>query len=171
MANDFEAVIMSNINAIEESEEKLLSEVISVWKERNERESELVTKSLRLLSMGSTRKAYSIVSRTFLLTQQVARGQVEAMNREYGGFPLLEHEMGKISKQRWFTYIACVNSKTCLLLLVEGQQREEAKRRALIWIEKCPNRATHGQPVFVDLLGRVLEPADCREAIIAKSTE
>jgi hypothetical protein len=152
---DFMAALLKHVTSISEFQGGLTAN-ISIWKERNEHESELVLKTLKLMEMRPRRKAHAMVARTFLLAERVAGGEVEAMNRNYPGFPVLEHEIGTIRKRKWYVYIAYVNSKTCLLLLTEGQQRDLAKHRALIWIEKCPDREAQGQPVFVDLLGREL---------------
>jgi hypothetical protein len=132
---------------------------ISVWKESSEQDNELVMKGRKMVARAANPdEAYEALSRAWNLAQNVADNEVEAVNGKYGGFPVLEVQIGTLRRKPWFIYVSAANGKSCLLLISEAINRDQARGRALVWIEKCQNRHQHGDPVFISLDGTLLEP-------------
>jgi hypothetical protein len=157
----FVSSLIKHVKKQEEEEDETNFEAVSVWRRKRELENEFVTKARHMITQDPWR-AYKAISKSMLLADQVARGELEIMNEKYPGFPILEFQVGKLKGKPWFNYLTWVSAKSCFLLLSEGRCREEARRRALIWMEHCKNKSTHGQPVFIDLTGKMLEDLPLR---------
>lgn len=132
-------------------------ESLSLWKPRFELEAELVEKAV-WMSKVHLIKGQRLAARLLVFAEKVAAGEVEAVHGKYKGFPVLEHKVGKLGKGCWYVYISWANSKSCVLQVCEGKNRDEAKRRARIWIGRCQNEKAHGAPCLVNINGDVLEP-------------
>jgi len=130
---------------------------LTLWKPRSELEAELVEKAV-WMSKEHLIKGQRLAAKLFVFAEKAARGELEAVHGKYDGFPVFEHKAGKLGKGCWYVYIAWANSKSCVLQVCEGKKRDEAKRRARIWIGRCPNQKAHGEPCLINLNGDVLEP-------------
>lgn len=126
---------------------------LTIWKARDAAVNEAVRTGEMV---GRLKKAgyWRGLARGLVLVERLSFRQLPVLPENYSdGFPVLEHEMFREAGLPWLLYAAAAGQKTLLIGGWPYQNREEAARRAIRWMEICPRRDEHRGPIFVDRFG------------------